>query len=43
VHPVVKIDLLDKTDPAPYWLVSTRHPDKLAAALAQVTPTNGGA
>jgi hypothetical protein len=37
VHPVVKIELLDETDPAPYWLVSTRHPDELAAALATVT------
>ena len=23
----------DPDDPAPYWLVSTRHPDRLAAAL----------
>ena len=37
VHPVVRIELLDETDPAPYWLVSTRHPDKLTAALARVT------
>jgi len=43
VHPVVKIALLDDTDPAPYWLVSTRHPDELAAALATVTRSKEGA
>jgi hypothetical protein len=42
VHPVVKIELLDDTDPAPYWLVSTRHPDKLAEALAKVAPSSQG-
>ncbi|MFC6153192.1 DUF3093 domain-containing protein [Nocardioides yefusunii] len=29
----VKIAVTDPSDPAPYWLVSTRHPEKLAAAL----------
>ena len=43
VHPVVKIELLDETDPAPYWLVSTRHPNELAAALATVTRSKEGA
>lgn len=33
ISPVVKIDVLDTTDPAPYWLVSTRHPNDLIAAL----------
>jgi hypothetical protein len=33
VQPVVRIPLLDPEDPAPYWLVSTRHPQKLAAAI----------
>jgi hypothetical protein len=28
----VRID--DPQDPTPYWLLSTRHPDRLAAALA---------
>ena len=36
VHPVVKIELLDETDPAPYWLVSTRHPVRLTNALDQM-------
>ncbi|RNL79602.1 DUF3093 domain-containing protein [Nocardioides marmorisolisilvae] len=29
----VKIAIADPADPTPYWLVSTRHPRKLAAAL----------
>jgi hypothetical protein len=35
----VKIAIDDPADPTPYWLVSTRHPKKLAAALS----TPGGA
>src|SRR5688572_33319644 len=31
----VRIDLTDPSDPAPYWLISTRRPDRLAAALAK--------
>jgi len=30
---VVKVQLDDPSDPTPYWLVSTRHPAELAAAL----------
>lgn len=30
----VKVTITDPADPTPYWLVSTRHPRKLAAALA---------
>lgn len=33
IDPVVKIGITDPADPTPYWLASTRHPDKLAAAL----------
>ena len=29
----VRVELTDPQDPTPYWLVSTRHPDRLAAAL----------
>lgn len=32
----------DPTDPAPYWLISSRHPEALAAALAP-TRSNGDA
>jgi hypothetical protein len=31
---LVRVDLDDPSDPTPYWLVSTRHPRRLAAALA---------
>ncbi|MHC5796105.1 DUF3093 domain-containing protein [Lacisediminihabitans sp. FW035] len=34
VSPVVKIEIADETDPTPYWIVSTRTPDALVAALA---------
>lgn len=30
----VKVSVEDRTDPAPYWLVSTRNPAALAASLA---------
>jgi len=33
VSPVVKIDVNDENDPTPYWLVSTRHPRDLVAAI----------
>ena len=29
----VKVTITDSADPTPYWLVSTRHPRELAAAL----------
>lgn len=42
VDPVVRIELTDPHDPTPYWLVSTRHPDLLAAALhAEGTAPSG--
>jgi Protein of unknown function (DUF3093). len=31
---VVRIEIDDPADPTPYWLVSTRKPDELAAALS---------
>lgn len=30
----VKVAITDPADPAPYWLLSTRHPDELVRALA---------
>jgi hypothetical protein len=33
ITPVVRIPLEDPTDPAPYWLVSSRNPKKMAAAI----------
>jgi hypothetical protein len=35
VHGAVQVVLDDPADPTPYWLVSTRDPDRLAAALRQ--------
>jgi hypothetical protein len=36
----VRVAITDPADPTPYWLVCTRHPDELAAALARLaTPT----
>lgn len=32
--PLVKVTIEDPQDPTPYWLVSTRHPEKLARALS---------
>ncbi|WP_156758229.1 DUF3093 domain-containing protein [Actinokineospora pegani] len=33
VGPVVRVRVEDPADPTPYWLFSTRHPERLAAAL----------
>jgi hypothetical protein len=33
IDPVVRIELTDPEDPTPYWLVSTRRPAQLIAAL----------
>jgi hypothetical protein len=38
----VRVPIDDPADPAPYWLVSTRHPAALAAAL-EVRPQGAGA
>jgi hypothetical protein len=29
----VRVEITDPADPAPYWLLSTRHPDELATAV----------
>lgn len=41
VDPVVRIAIEDQDDPAPYWLVSTRRPELLRAALANSSTTAG--
>ncbi|MBB4071511.1 DUF3093 domain-containing protein [Leucobacter sp. OH2974_COT-288] len=33
IHQAVKVANTDPTDPAPFWIVTTRHPEKLRAAL----------
>nr|WP_202892342.1 DUF3093 domain-containing protein [Kribbella shirazensis] len=30
----VRVQITDPGDPAPYWVIATRHPDRLAAALS---------
>lgn len=35
----VVIEITDTADPAPYWLVSTRHPEALAGAIGSLTRT----
>jgi len=39
IQPVVKVTVHDPNDPVPYWLVSTRNPTELVAALNQQTPS----
>ncbi|WBQ02262.1 DUF3093 domain-containing protein [Kribbella sp. CA-293567] len=34
VRGAVRVEITDPQDPAPYWLIATRNPDRLAAALA---------
>lgn len=34
ISPVVRVEITDPADPTPYWLTSSRHPDRLVAALA---------
>lgn len=33
IHRGVKIENIDPTDPAPQWILTTRHPEKLALAI----------
>jgi hypothetical protein len=43
VKPVVRVPVTDPADPAPYWLVSTRTPKKLIAAIERSQRLAGGA
>ncbi|MGZ8737602.1 MAG: DUF3093 domain-containing protein [Nocardioides sp.] len=38
----VQVPVQDPADPAPYWLVSTRRPDRLAAALTAAASVRQG-
>ncbi|WP_263120375.1 DUF3093 domain-containing protein [Cellulomonas fimi] len=38
VRTAVKVTVDDPADPTPYWVISTRHPDRLVAALDATTP-----
>ena len=37
----VRVPVTDPADPTPYWLVGSRHPDALAAALARTARSTG--
>ncbi len=41
VPTAVRLELNDPSDPAPYWYVSTRHPEALATALGWTAPPAG--
>jgi hypothetical protein len=36
----VKVEITDPADPAPYWLVCTRHPEELARAVRALTDSS---
>jgi len=38
----VQIEVVDPADPTPYWVVATRRPTELAAALRALAPLAGG-
>lgn len=41
VPTMVKVSIADPADPTPYWLVSTRRPDELVAALTAAIESAG--
>jgi len=34
ISPVVKVEIRDEKDPTPYWIISTRNPDAVVAAIS---------
>jgi hypothetical protein len=42
VGPVVRVEVTDPEDPTPYWVFSTRHPDKVVSALSPANATRHG-
>jgi hypothetical protein len=38
----VRVQIADPADPAPYWLVSSRHPDELARAVRSLADSSAG-
>jgi hypothetical protein len=41
LHRSVRVEITDPADPAPYWLVSSRHPQALASALGSAGSQSG--
>ncbi len=35
IGPKVRIEITDPADPTPYWIASSRHPEKIAQLLNQ--------
>ena len=33
ISPIVRVQVTDETDPTPYWVVSSRHPQAVVAAI----------
>lgn len=42
IDPVVRVEVVDINDPAPYWLLSTRNPTQVAEAIEKVRPRTPG-
>ena len=42
VDPVLRVELCDPQDPTPYWLVSTRSPERLDEALTRARASSAG-
>jgi hypothetical protein len=42
VPTAVRVDLVDRVDPTPYWYVTTRQPDRLADALIEAREARPG-
>lgn len=42
LHSAVRVEIRDPADPTPYWMVATRHPDRLAAALREARHASTG-
>jgi hypothetical protein len=38
----VRVDIRDPADPTPYWMVASRHPDRLAAAVREARDASAG-
>lgn len=41
IRTAIQVEVRDDADPTPYWLISTRRADELAAALTSIRPPVG--
>ena len=42
LHTAVRVEIADRADPTPYWMLATRHPERLAAALRAARQASAG-